>query len=74
MTLDFSGWPLYSSADLPDKVAYDTCAALAAREAEMPFDPDDYKGLAQLGRDTEETPIDVPVHPGAERWYREHAR
>jgi hypothetical protein len=23
--------------------------------------------------DTETTPMDVPLHPGSERWYREHA-
>ena len=32
-----------------------------------------YTGVAQLGQDTEATPLDVPVHPGAARWYREHA-
>jgi hypothetical protein len=26
-----------------------------------------------MGRESEETPMDVPLHPGAERWYREHA-
>jgi hypothetical protein len=39
----------------------------------MPFE-EDYKSIAQLGSDTEETPIDVPLHPGAERWFREHAK
>jgi TRAP-type uncharacterized transport system substrate-binding protein len=24
-------------------------------------------------RETEATPMDVPLHPGAARWYREHA-
>ena len=47
--------------------------AIAARDFEMPFE-EDYKGIAQLGRDTEETPIDVPLHPGAEKWFREHTQ
>ncbi len=72
--IDFSGWPIYSRASLPDQLAYEVCAAFAARESEMPWDWDSYTGLPQIGRDTEETPIDVPLHPGAERWYREHAR
>jgi len=25
-------------------------------------------------RESEATPMDVPLHPGAERWYREHGR
>ena len=29
--------------------------------------------VAQMGRETEATPMDVPLHPGAARWYREHA-
>ena len=37
-TLDFSGWPIYANASLPDAVAYDVCAALAAREAEIPWE------------------------------------
>ena len=72
--IDFGGWPIYTYAALPDKVAYDVCAAIAARDAEMPWEEGAYHGLAQLGSDTEETPIDVPLHPGAERWYKEHAR
>ena len=69
--LDFSGWPIYASAALPDQVAYDICAALAAREAEIPFEPGS-NGVRQMVQETEATPMDVPLHPGAERWYREH--
>jgi TRAP-type uncharacterized transport system substrate-binding protein len=69
--LDFGGWPLYTRASLPEEQAYLICAALKEREAFIPWDERDYTGLAQLGRDTEATPLDVPLHPGAERWYRE---
>src|SRR5436305_5948066 len=34
--IDFSGWPIYANASLPEQLAYDICGALAAREAEMP--------------------------------------
>jgi TRAP-type uncharacterized transport system substrate-binding protein len=71
--IDFGGWPIYTRASLPDQMAYDVCAAIAAREAEMPWEAGAYRNLAQLGQDTEETPLDVPLHPGADRWYREHA-
>jgi TRAP-type uncharacterized transport system substrate-binding protein len=71
--IDFSGWPLYASESLPEQVAYDVCAALAAREDEMPWDRADYSGITQLFHETDATPMDVPLHAGAARWYREHA-
>ena len=70
--LDFGGWPLYTRASLPDEQAYLVCSALEQREELIPWDERAFTGLSQLGRDTEATPIDVPFHPGAERWYREH--
>jgi TRAP-type uncharacterized transport system substrate-binding protein len=71
-TLDFSGWPIYANASLPDEVAYDICGALAARTAEIPWEEGTDGTIGQMGRETENTPMDVPLHPGAERWYREH--
>jgi len=70
--LDFGGWPLYTHASLPDEQAYLICSALQEREELIPWDERAYTGLNQLGEDTEATPIDVPFHPGAERWHREH--
>jgi TRAP-type uncharacterized transport system substrate-binding protein len=72
--IDFSGWPLYAGASLPDQVAYDVCAAFAARETEMPWEEGTYTGdILQVFSETEATPMDVPLHPGAARWYEEHA-
>jgi TRAP-type uncharacterized transport system substrate-binding protein len=71
--INYGGWPLYTSASLPDSVAYAACAAIAARGTEIPWEMNAYTHLLQLGHDTEATPIDVPLHPGAERWYRDHA-
>ena len=72
--LDFSGWPIYANASLPEQTAYDVCAALAAREAEIPWEKDSDGSALHMVSDTETTPMDVPLHPGAERWYREHSR
>jgi hypothetical protein len=72
--IDFSGWPLYASASLPDQVAYDVCAAFAAREAEMPWEEGTYTGIKQIASETDATPMDVPLHPGSERWLREQGR
>ncbi len=70
--LDFGGWPLYTRESLPDEMAYKVCGALQAREAEIPWEKGAYTGIGQLGQDTEATPLDVPLHPGAAQWYREH--
>ncbi len=70
--LDFGGWPLYTRASLAEEQAYLICAALRERQELIPWDERAYTGLDQLGKDTDATPIEVPFHPGAERWYREH--
>ena len=72
-TLDFSGWPIYANASLPEQTAYDICAALAAREAEIPWEKGSDGSALHMVTETDTTPMDVPLHPGAERWYREHA-
>jgi TRAP-type uncharacterized transport system substrate-binding protein len=71
-TLDFSGWPIYASAALPEQTAYDICAALAAREAEIPWEKGTGGNAVHMVSETDSTPMDVPLHPGAERWRREH--
>jgi TRAP-type uncharacterized transport system substrate-binding protein len=73
-TLDFSGWPICANKSLPEQVAYDICGAIAAREAEIPWETATNGSTVQMGFESERTPMDVPLHPGAERWYREHAR
>lgn len=70
-TIDFSGWPMVVRADMAEDVAYALCEAIERRKELMPTD--NYKPLdvAQLCANDEETPCDVPFHPGAERFYRE---
>jgi TRAP-type uncharacterized transport system substrate-binding protein len=70
-TIDFSGWPMIVRADMRDTVAYALCEAIEKRKAVIPTD--NYKALeiAQLCANDEEAPYDVPLHPGAERFYRE---
>jgi TRAP-type uncharacterized transport system substrate-binding protein len=71
-TLDFSGWPIYANASLPEQVTYDICDAIATREAEIPWEKGTGGTAPRMGRESDSTPMDVPLHPGAERWYREH--
>jgi TRAP-type uncharacterized transport system substrate-binding protein len=68
--VDFSGWPLYTRESLPEEDAYAVCAAIAAKVDAIPWEPD-FPGVARLGQDSDATPLGVPLHPGAARWYRE---
>ncbi len=74
--IDYSGWPLYASASLPDEDAYKVVDAIAARENEIFWEDSNgwapHQGMGALGMETESTPRDVPLHPGAARWFREH--
>jgi TRAP-type uncharacterized transport system substrate-binding protein len=74
--LDYSAWPLYARTDLPDDDAYKIVDAIAARQDEIVWenfnDWAQFKGIGALGEETEATPRDVPLHPGAARWFREH--
>jgi TRAP-type uncharacterized transport system substrate-binding protein len=69
--IDYSGWPIYTRASLPDDDAYNICDAILARKEQIYWE-DSYTGVGQLGENTDATPSDVPLHPGAEKWYREH--
>jgi TRAP-type uncharacterized transport system substrate-binding protein len=69
--LDFSGWPMIVHADMADDVAYALCEAIEARQLAIPTDnyrPLDLATLCAIG---EETPRGAPLHPGAERFYRQ---
>lgn len=70
-TLDFSGWPMIVRADMRDETAYAICEAIERRKDVIPTD--NYKPLdmPQLCANDEEAPYDVPLHKGAERFYRE---
>ena len=68
--LDYGGWPLYTRASLPDEDVYRVCAALQERQNEILWESS-FTGIDQLWKDTEATPLDVPLHPGAEKWCKE---
>jgi uncharacterized protein len=70
-TIDFSGWPMIVHADMADDVAYALCEAIERRRELIPTD--NYKPLdiAQLCANDAEAPYDVPLHPGAKRFYQE---
>jgi TRAP-type uncharacterized transport system substrate-binding protein len=70
-TLDFSGFPLYTHADVPDDQVRAVCLALEARKDSIPWEGDGSIPLDRMCRDTVEGPLDVPLHPAAEAFWRE---
>jgi len=70
--IDFSGWPLYCRESFDEKLVIDVCEAVVAREQEMPWTRHDYRGLGQLFTNSRETPIDVPLHSGVEKFLRDN--
>ena len=70
-TVDFSGWPMVVRADMHNDVAYALCEALELRKKTIPTDNFKPLDIAQLCANDEEAPYDVPLHPGARRFYRE---
>jgi len=70
-TIDFSGWPMVVRADMPNDVAYAHCEALALRRNAIPTDNFRPLRIADLCANGDEAPYDVPLHPGARKFYRE---
>lgn len=70
-TVDFSGWPMVVRADLPNEVAYALCEAIEKRRELIPTDNFKPINMRQLCANDEEAPFNVPLHPGARRFYRE---
>jgi uncharacterized protein len=70
-TVDFSGWPIFVHEALPYALVTQICAALEARKALIPWEQDGPLPVERMCRDAPDTPIDVPLHPAAERFWRE---
>ena len=70
-SLDFSGWPVFARADAPDELITRFCAALEARKHSIPWQGAGPLPLERMCKDGADTPLDVPLHPAAERFWRE---
>jgi TRAP-type uncharacterized transport system substrate-binding protein len=70
LTLDFSGWPIYTHANVADEVVSSMCAALERRKANIPWDGEGPLPLEVMCKDTHAGPLDVQLHPAAERYWR----
>jgi len=71
-TIDFSGWPVFTREDAPDGMVTSFCAALEARKDRIPWYGNGPMQLDLMVSDTKEAPMMIPLHPAAERYWREH--
>lgn len=69
-TLDFSGWPLFTLDTTSDAVVTAFCAALEARKERIAWPGDGPLPLDRMCKDSPETPLDILLHPAAERFWR----
>jgi hypothetical protein len=72
LTIDFSGWPIFVRADLPDNRVTQICAALEARKARIGYQEQEEGPLPLhlMCCDTPEAPVPAPFHPAAEAFWR----
>ena len=70
-TLDFSGWPIYTRAETPGDLVTRFCRGLEARADKVPWEEEGPLPLERMVRDTPAGPLDVALHPAAERYWRE---
>jgi TRAP-type uncharacterized transport system substrate-binding protein len=69
--IDFSGFAVFTRADAPDSLITAFCAALEDGKARIPWEGKGPMPLDRMCRDTPEAPLGVPLHPAAERYWRE---
>ncbi|MBM2811578.1 MAG: hypothetical protein HW416_2337 [Chloroflexi bacterium] len=69
--LDFSGWPVYTHASASDDLIYAFCRALDARKSLIIWQEPRDLPLAEMCHDTQAGPLKIPLHPAAERYWRE---
>jgi hypothetical protein len=70
-TLDFSGWPIFVHAEADDTLVARFCRGLNARRHLIPWQGEGPLPVERMCIDAPDTPLDVPLHPAAERTWRE---
>ena len=71
MSLDFSGWAVFTRADAPDDFITAFCRALEARKDRIAWQGEGPLPLESMCRNTPDTPLVIPLHPAAERFWRD---
>jgi TRAP-type uncharacterized transport system substrate-binding protein len=70
LTIDFSGWAIFVHADAPDALVTQMCRALDARKHLIPWQGEGPLPLERMMTNQADTPMDVPLHPAAERFWQ----
>jgi TRAP-type uncharacterized transport system substrate-binding protein len=68
-TVSFSGWPIFVHADADADFVAHCCAALDARKDLIPWQGTGPLPVERMWQDAPDTPIEVPLHPAAERFW-----
>jgi TRAP-type uncharacterized transport system substrate-binding protein len=69
--VDFSGWPLYTRNDTPDEFVTAFCESLEARKDRIQWESSGSPlPLERMCRDAMDAPLEVPLHPAAESFWR----
>jgi len=71
VTVDFSGFPIFTHARVADEIVSSFCIALERRKDRIPWEGKGPLPLERMCRDTPEGPLDIPLHPAAESFWRE---
>jgi uncharacterized protein len=69
--VDFSGWPIVVHEKFPDDLAYHIVGVLERIREEIPYDAAETPSMQSLCTSTEAGPLEFPLHPGAENYYKE---
>ena len=72
LAVSFSGWPLFTRADVSDDIGYEMARSLDGARPFVPWDSDSPVELRDLCTNSDACPLDVPLHNGAARYYAEH--
>jgi TRAP-type uncharacterized transport system substrate-binding protein len=72
-TVDFSGWTYFCHADLASEIAYNMAKAVDLCYKQIPVDHFDKRPMtmAEFCRGGEAGQLNIPLHPGAKRYFRE---
>lgn len=68
--IDYSGWPVFTRADVPNEFITAFCRGLEARKDRIPWEGTGPLPLDRMVGNQTDTPLDVPLHPAAESYWR----
>jgi TRAP transporter TAXI family solute receptor len=71
LSIDFSGWSLVTHRWLPNNLAYAAVETIDERQSAIPVDDDKPLDMRMLCRSSEKCPLQISLHPGAAKYYKE---